>query len=335
MNEKNQERLDELNPTTDELRMEEVELGKMAFIDEKMDETLEEDVTDTENAEGDFDQMDSMKLYLAEIAKAPLLTAEEELQLGETIKEGGDQALQARNILVSSNMRLVVYYAKRYLGSGVDINELISAGSEGLIRAAEKFDYTMGFRFSTYASWWIKQAITRGIANSGCMVRIPVYMNEAIQRIRNAQKYLSQELGKEPTDGEIADYLSIDEKKVEDTLGVMYNIISIDTKIGEDGDTTLGDFIADDKTNACYEEVEQSDLNRALQIVLNQLEPKEQTVLRLRFGIGGQESMTLEEIANLPEFGVSRERIRQIESKALRKIRRNPKYIELLSGFVA
>lgn len=327
-------RLDELNPSTDELRLMETEQQEDAMAVQKFEEAFERGIY-TDGSEGDFYLGDSTKLYLADIGKVPLLTAEQELELGKTIKEGGEQALQARNALVMANMRLVVYYAKKQLRSGVELSELISLGAVGLMKAADKFDYTLGFRFSTYASWWIKQAISRGLLNCGNSVRIPLHMNESIQKIGKAQRSLEQELGKEPTAGEIARFLSVEEKKVEEALGAMYNVVSLDTKIGEEGDTTMGDLLADEKAYEPYEEITKLDLQRVIQVALKKLPPKEAKVLMLRYGIGECEPMTLEDISNLPEFGVSRERVRQIENAAIRKIRRNPKVMQLLRDFVA
>lgn len=324
--------LDELNPSVEDiLSMEE----EQRITEEKIEYGRSKKQSTKKNVSDDYYLGDSMQLYLAEIGKIPLLTSEEEIELGRIIKEGGEAALQARNDLINANLRLVVHYAKRFLGRGVEFEDLNAMGIEGLFKAAEKYDYTMGYKFSTYASWWINQAISRGIADEASIVRIPIHMNEVMHKVRKAQKFLNQEYGEEPTVGEIAEYLSIPEKTVLAAFGAMYNIVSFDTKIGEDGDTTLEDFLADENADDPCDVAVDSALKEAVQTVLGQLEPKEALVLSLRNGIGVTYPMTLEEIANLPEFGVTRERVRQIENKALRRIQRSPKMMNLLRDFVA
>lgn len=325
--------LDDLNPTLEDINMMEEEQNANETTEygcnEKNDKRIEKNESD------DFYLGNSMQMYLADIGKISLLSAEEEIELGKTLREGGDEAIQARNTLINANLRLVVHYAKCFLGRGVDLEDLNAMGIEGLIKAAEKYDYTMGCKFSTYATWWIKQAISRGIADEASLVRIPVHMNEVIHKVRKAQKFLNQEYGEEPTVGEIAEYLDIPEKTVLAAFGAMYNIVSFDTKVGEDGDNTLEDFLADENADDPCDVAINSGLKEAVQNVLGQLEPKEALVLSLRNGIGRSYPMTLEEIANLPEFGVTRERIRQIEEKAIRKIQRSPKMMNLLRDFAA
>ena len=333
----NIDNFDELNPSVDDILLmeDEQELGEES--EERAGDTEEEkyDMLGTECGSEDSYIGDSMQMYLASIGRIPLLTAEKEIELGEKIREGGEESFAARNELVQANLRLVVHYAKRFLGRGIELEDLNAMGIEGLIKAAEKFDYTMGFRFSTYASWWIKQAISRGIADEVGTVRIPVHMSETIQRVRSAQRCLNQEKGKEPTVAEIAEYLSVPEKTVIEATNAMFNIISFDTKVGEDGETTFEDFLADENVDDPCDAAICKGLKEAVQSVLGQLYPKEALVLSLRFGIGVPYAMTLEDIAKLPNFGVTRERIRQIESKALRKIRRSPRMSGLLKDFAA
>ena len=309
--------LDELNPTSEDIRM-------MEEILELCEEPAEDSYT-----------VDSMQWYLREIGKFSRLSTEEELELGKKIKEAGPEAIQARNELIQSNLRLVMHYAKKYLNRGVDLEDLNAMGTEGLFKAAEKYDYLLGYRFSTYASWWINQAITRGIAAESTTVRIPVHMSENIHKVRKAQKNLKQETGREATVEELAIYSGLSEKTVMAAIQAMYTIVSFDTKVGEDGDSTLEDFLADDKADDPCEMVLKDGLKEALREVLGMLEPREALVLSLRNGIGISSTMTLEEIAKLPGFGVTRERIRQIEGKALRKIRRNPKMMSILKDFAA
>ena len=309
--------LDELNPTSEDIRMM-----------EEMLELYEEPAEDSYT-------VDSMQWYLREIGKFSRLSTEEELELGKKIKEAGPEAIQARNELIQSNLRLVMHYAKKYLNRGVDLEDLNAMGTEGLFKAAEKYDYLLGYRFSTYASWWINQAIARGIAAESTTVRIPVHMSENIHKVRKAQKNLKQETGREATVEELAIYSGLSEKTVMAAIQAMYTIVSFDTKVGEDGDSTLEDFLADDKADDPCEMVLKDGLKEALREVLGMLEPREALVLSLRNGIGMSNTMTLEEIAKLPGFGVTRERIRQIQGKALRKIRRNPKMMSILKDFAA
>lgn len=337
------ELLKQFNPTEEDILLmeEQLELSMEEITEdseiEKDEDFSMEDIGIEEEQETveDFYMGDTMHMYLAEIGQIPLLSTEEEIALSKSIKEGGEKALEARNKLVQSNLRLVIHYAKRYLGRGVDIEDLNAMGIEGLFKAAEKFDYTLGYKFSTYASWWIKQAISRGIADEGNLVRIPVHMSETIHKVRRAQKALTQEWGEEPTIEKLAEYCGLPENTVLAAIQAMYSIVSFETKVGEDGDTTLEDFLADEKQENPCDVAVAMDLKEAIRLVLGHLTAKEATVLALRNGIGAEYPMTLEEIANLPGFGVSRERIRQIESKALRKIRLNPRLLNLLRDFAA
>ena len=317
----NEKILDELNPTVDDIQM-------MQDIIEFC-EDIEEDV------EEDTYTGDSMQWYLKEIGRIKRLTLEEELELGKEIKEGGANAIDARNKLIEANLRLVMHYAKKYLGRGVDLEDLNAMGTEGLFKAAQKYDYALGYRFSTYASWWINQAITRGITAESSTVRIPVHMSEAIHKVRKAQKTFKQETGNEPTIEEVVEISGLPEKTVMAAIQAMYTTVSFDTKVGEDGESTLEDFLADDRAEDPCESMVKKDLQEAVKTVLGMLEPREAFVLSRRIGLGGAEIMTLEEIAKLPGFGVTRERIRQIEGKALRKIRTNPKMRNILKDFAA
>ena len=313
--------LDELNPSVEDIRM-------MQDITEFC-EDIEKDV------EEDTYTGDSIQWYLKEIGKIKRLTLEEELELGKAVKEGGTNAIDARNKLIEANLRLVMHYAKKYLGRGVDIEDLNAMGTEGLFKAVCKYDYSMGYRFSTYASWWINQAISRGISAEASTVRIPVHMSEAIHKVRKAQKQFKQETGKEPTIEEVMEVSGLSEKTVMAAIQAMYTTVSFDTKVGEDGESTLEDFLADERAEDPCERMVKKGLQEAIMKVLGMLEPREAFVLVKRTGIGGNEIMTLEEIANLPGFKVTRERIRQIEGKALRKIRTNPKMRNMLKEFAA
>ena len=317
----NEKILDELNPTVDDIQM-------MQDIIEFC-EDIEEDV------EEDTYTGDTMQWYLKEIGRIKRLTLEEELELGKEIKEGGANAIDARNKLIEANLRLVMHYAKKSLGRGVDLEDLNAMGTEGLFKAAQKYDYALGYRFSTYASWWINQAITRGITAESSTVRIPVHMSEAIHKVRKAQKTFKQETGNEPTIEEVVEISGLPEKTVMAAIQAMYTTVSFDTKVGEDGESTLEDFLADDRAEDPCESMVKKDLQEAVKTVLGMLEPREAFVLSRRIGLGGAEIMTLEEIAKLPGFGVTRERIRQIEGKALRKIRTNPKMRNVLKDFAA
>lgn len=317
----NEKVLDELNPSEEEIRM--------------MEDNVELCEDTQENTEEDTYTGDSMQWYLKKISQIERLTLEEELELGKAIREGGAKAIDARNKLIEANLRLVMHYAKKYSGRGVDIEDLNAMGIEGLFKAAQKYDYALGYKFSTYASWWINQAITRGIAAESSTVRIPVHMSESIHKVRKAQKNFKQETGKEPTIEEVVEISGLSEKTVMAAIQAMYTTVSFETKVGEDGDSTLEDFIADDRAEDPCESMVKNGLQEAVTTVLGMLEPREAFVLSRRIGLGGTEIMTLEEIAKLPGFGVTRERIRQIEGKALRKIRTNPKMRNVLKDFAA
>ncbi len=259
---------------------------------------------------------DPVRMYLKEIGRVPLLSAENEVELAKRI-EAGDE--DAKRRLAEANLRLVVSIAKRYVGRGMLFLDLIQEGNLGLIKAVEKFDFRKGFKFSTYATWWIRQAITRAIADQARTIRIPVHMVETINKLIRVQRQLLQELGREPTADEIAKEMGIDEDKVREILKIAQEPVSLETPIGEEEDSHLGDFIEDEEAPAPAEAASFSLLKEQLEGVLDTLTDREEEVLRLRFGLDDGRARTLEEVGKV--FGVTRERIRQIEAKALRKLR--------------
>ncbi|WP_376778025.1 RNA polymerase sigma factor RpoD [Inconstantimicrobium mannanitabidum] len=259
---------------------------------------------------------DPVRMYLKEIGKVPLLSSEEEIVLAEKIEEG-DQA--AKKKLAEANLRLVVSIAKRYVGRGMMFLDLIQEGNLGLIKAVEKFDYRKGFKFSTYATWWIRQAITRAIADQARTIRIPVHMVETINKLIRVQRQLIQELGRDPLPEELSKHLDMPVEKVREILKIAQEPVSLETPIGEEEDSHLGDFIPDDDALAPAEAAAFTMLKEQLINVLDTLTPREEKVLRLRFGLDDGRARTLEEVGK--EFNVTRERIRQIEAKALRKLR--------------
>ena len=294
------------NPTLSEMQAIEDE-GLPADLDEP--EALPEDV---ENAKLD----DPVRMYLKEIGRIKLLTPEEEQEIAKKMAEGDEDA---RKRMSEANLRLVVSIAKRYVGRGMQLLDLIQEGNLGLMKAVEKFDYTKGYKFSTYATWWIRQSITRAIADQARTIRIPVHMVETINRVLRTSHSMVQKLGREPTTKEIADELHIEESKVEEVLKIAQEPVSLETPIGEEEDSHLGDFIQDDEASQPSEEAEKTLLREQLEEVLSTLTPREEQVLRMRFGLTDGKPHTLEEVGK--EFDVTRERIRQIESKALRKLR--------------
>lgn len=259
---------------------------------------------------------DPVRMYLKEIGRIPLLSPEEEVDLAKRM-ENGDEAAKRR--LVEANLRLVVSIAKRYVGRGMLFLDLIQEGNLGLIKAVEKFDYRKGYKFSTYATWWIRQAITRAIADQARTIRIPVHMVETINKLIRVSRHLLQELGREPTPEEIAREMDISEDKVREIMKIAQEPVSLETPIGEEEDSHLGDFIEDQEAQAPAEEASFTLLREQLNEVLHTLTEREQRVLRLRFGLDDGRARTLEEVGQ--KFGVTRERIRQIEAKTLRKLR--------------
>ncbi|WXR61156.1 RNA polymerase sigma factor RpoD [Peptostreptococcaceae bacterium AGR-M142] len=259
---------------------------------------------------------DPVRMYLKEIGKIPLLSAEDEISLAKAMEEGSEMA---KKRLVEANLRLVVSIAKRYVGRGMLFLDLIQEGNLGLIKAVEKFDYTKGYKFSTYATWWIRQAITRAIADQARTIRIPVHMVETINKLIRVSRQLLQDLGREPKPEEIAKEMEMPEEKIREILKIAQEPVSLETPIGEEEDSHLGDFIPDDDAPAPAEAAAYSLLKEQLEDVLGSLNEREQKVLKLRFGLEDGRARTLEEVGR--EFDVTRERIRQIEAKALRKLR--------------
>ncbi|MCX7904107.1 MAG: RNA polymerase sigma factor RpoD [Caloramator sp.] len=259
---------------------------------------------------------DPVRMYLKEIGKVPLLSAEEEIELAKRIEQG-DQ--EAKKKLAEANLRLVVSIAKRYVGRGMLFLDLIQEGNLGLLKAVEKFDYRKGYKFSTYATWWIRQAITRAIADQARTIRIPVHMVETINKLIRVERQLLQELGRAPSPEEVAKELNMEVDKVREIMKIAQEPVSLETPIGEEEDSHLGDFIPDEDAPAPAEAAAYTMLREQLMDVLDTLTPREEKVLRLRFGLDDGRARTLEEVGK--EFKVTRERIRQIEAKALRKLR--------------
>ena len=273
-----------------------------------------DEITDTSYEGINVD--DPVRMYLREIGRIPLLTFDEELDLAKKVLKGDEDAKQK---LAESNLRLVVSIAKKYVGRGMLFLDLIQEGNMGLIKAVEKFDYTKGFKFSTYATWWIRQAITRAIADQARTIRIPVHMVETINKLIRTSRHLLQQLGREPTPDEIAAEMEIPVEKVIEIQKIAQDPVSLETPIGEEDDSHLGDFIQDDDSPAPQDSAAYTMLREQLEEVMNTLTPREAKVLKLRFGLEDGKSRTLEEVGR--EFQVTRERIRQIEAKALRKLR--------------
>ena len=297
--------------------------GNMEVLDapieslEKIEKENEEQGIEPEDIDvpDDISIDDPFRMYLRDIGKTPLLTAEEEVALAKRI-EAGDA--EAKKRLTEANLRLVVSIAKRYTGKGMHSLDLIQEGNIGLMKAAEKFDYRKGFKFSTYATWWIRQAITRAIADQSRTIRIPVHMSELMAKVARARRQLIQELGKDPTPGEITEKAGIPEEKVREILKISQGPVSLETPIGENEDNCLEDFIPD-STYSIEETITQMCLKEQVHEVVGNLPEKEQKVICLRFGLDDGRGRTLEEVGK--EFNVTRERIRQIESNALRKMR--------------
>ncbi|MBQ1756222.1 MAG: RNA polymerase sigma factor RpoD, partial [Oscillospiraceae bacterium] len=272
---------------------------------------------------------DPVRMYLKEIGKIDLLSAEEEIDLARRIAEG-DEAAKKR--MVEANLRLVVSVAKHYLGRGMQLLDLIQEGNMGLLKAVEKFDYTKGYKFSTYATWWIRQSITRAVADQARTIRIPVHMVETINRVSRASRSLVQELGHEPTLTEISEQLGIPEDKIAEVMKIAQDPVSLETPVGEEDDSHLGDFIPDSELAEPAESASYNMLRSQLSDVMKTLSTRECKVLRLRFGLEDGRAHTLEEVGR--EFNVTRERVRQIEAKALRKLR-HPSRSKLLKDFLS
>lgn len=309
--------------------IETVEIERTALTDieepdiEDLTDELEEDVDEGLSQGQYYDDAsdDSVRLYLREIGKIPLLNSEEELELAKRVVAGDKKA---KDKMAEANMRLVVSIAKRYSGRGLDFLDLIQEGNTGLLRAVEKFDPDKGFKFSTYATWWIRQAITRAIADQARTIRIPVHMVETINKLLRTQRRMTQELNREPTIEELANELEMEPAKVEYVMKIKQDITSLDAGVGRDGDdeeSVLGDFIEDSESATPEESATSQLLKEQVQSVLSTLSDREQKIVKMRFGLEGGKSHTLEEVGR--EFAVTRERIRQIEAKALAKLRKH------------
>jgi RNA polymerase primary sigma factor len=316
----------------EELGIEIVDEKEAKDIEQEKEVYIEDIKNETEGKEENWEDMveadDAVKLYLKEIGRYPLLTAEKEVILAKQI-ESGD--MHAKKMLAQSNLRLVVSIAKKYMGRGLHFLDLINEGNIGLMRAIDKYDYNKGFKFSTYATWWIRQAITRAIADQAKLIRVPVHMNDTIGKLKRINKKLTQELGREPTNEELAKEMDLPVEKIVDIYRIAQDPISMDTKVGDEDDSFLSDFIQDESTLTPTQSTRESMLNDSVEDVLDSLTEKEAMVIRLRYGIDDGETKTLEDVGKM--FGVTRERIRQIEAKALRKLR-HPSRSQKLKDFL-
>ncbi|MCR4596129.1 MAG: RNA polymerase sigma factor RpoD [Lachnospiraceae bacterium] len=324
---------EQLSHVMDVLAQHEIDILSMSDTDEDIDDDemddldedseIEEEEVDLDNIEGFIPEgvslEDPVRMYLKEIGKVPLLSADEEIELAQLMEQGGEEGEEAKKKLAEANLRLVVSIAKRYVGRGMLFLDLIQEGNLGLIKAVEKFDYHKGYKFSTYATWWIRQAITRAIADQARTIRIPVHMVETINKLIRVSRQLLQELGREPTPEEIAAEMGMPVERVREILKISQEPVSLETPIGEEEDSHLGDFIQDDNVPVPADAAAFTLLKEQLVEVLGTLTEREQKVLRLRFGLDDGRARTLEEVGK--EFNVTRERIRQIEAKALRKLR--------------
>ena len=304
----------------DVLRIQDNDMDDLIIGDDDDLNLSEEDEVDMENIDLSVPEgvsiEDPVRMYLKEIGKIPLLSTDEEIELAKRMENGDEEA---RKRLAEANLRLVVSIAKRYVGRGMQFLDLIQEGNLGLIKAVEKYDYSKGFKFSTYATWWIRQAITRSIADQARTIRIPVHMVETINRLIRTSRQLLQELGREPSAEELAEKLDMPVERVREIMKISQDPVSLETPIGEEEDSHLGDFIQDDHVQVPVDAATYTLLHEQLMEVLDTLTDREQKVLRLRFGLDDGRPRTLEEVGR--EFNVTRERIRQIEAKALRKLR--------------
>ena len=288
----------------------------------------EDELNDYSNIDDTAPLSDPVRMYLKEIGKISLLSAEEEAEVGKRISEGDEQA---KKRMVEANLRLVVSIAKRYVGRGMHLLDLIQEGNIGLLKAVDKFDYSKGYKFSTYSTWWIRQSITRAVADQARTIRIPVHMVETINKVAKASRSLVQELGREPNISEISARIGVSEEKVAEVMKIAQEPVSLETPVGEEDDSHLGDFIPDNEAREPAESASYNMLRQQLNEVMSTLTPRECKVLRLRFGLEDGRPHTLEEVGK--EFDVTRERVRQIESKALRKLR-HPSRSKILKDFL-
>jgi RNA polymerase primary sigma factor len=315
-----EENLEELDELYDKLLAEGIDVFESVETedvesDEKAKEKLEREIEILSKL-GGAESTDPVRQYLREIGKVPLLSAEEEVELAKRYEKNEKRA---KDKLTESNLRLVVSIAKKYIGRGLSLLDLIQEGNQGLIRAVEKYDWRKGYKFSTYATWWIRQAITRAIADQARTIRIPVHMVETINKLYRITRRLMQELGREPTPEEIAEEAEIEPDRVREIFKIAQEVTSLEAPVGEDQESFLGDFIPDESQLSPVDEASKQLLKDHLDEVLSTLSDREARVLKLRFGLEGSKQMTLEEVGKV--FGVTRERIRQIEAKALRKLK--------------
>ncbi len=315
-----EKRIEELDNLYEQLLVKNIDVFETVSVeevvsDEKEKEKVERELEILTKLEGS-QSTDPVRQYLREIGKVPLLVAEEEIELAKRYEKNEKKA---KNKLTESNLRLVVSIAKKYIGRGLSLLDLIQEGNQGLIRAVEKYDWRRGYKFSTYATWWIRQAITRAIADQARTIRIPVHMVETINKLYRVSRRLMQELGREPTPEEIGEELEIDADRVREIFKIAQEVTSLETPVGDDKESFLGDFIPDESQLSPVDQASKQLLKDHLDEVLHTLSDREARVLKLRFGLEGNKQMTLEEVGKV--FGVTRERIRQIEAKALRKLK--------------
>jgi RNA polymerase primary sigma factor len=308
---------EETSPSAEELALLQAELNE-----------AESALTDPETMAEDYGAGDPVRMYLREIGKVPLLSNEEELELAKRIQKGDQEAAQK---MTEANLRLVVSIAKRYVGRGMQLLDLVQEGNLGLLKAVEKYDYTKGFKFSTYATWWVRQAITRALADQARTIRIPVHMVETMNKLTQHSRKLQQELGREPSLEELAEVMHMSPERINEIRQMCMEPVSLESPVGEEDDSHLGDFIEDDSGSQPAEAVSQAMLRQQLMEILDTLSEREAKVLRLRYGLDDGRPRTLEEVGR--EFNVTRERVRQIEAKALRKIR-NPNRSNKLRDFL-
>lgn len=323
-----EERVEELDELYDKLLQEKIDVfesitEKEIIEDERATTELSRELEILATLE-DKALTDPVRMYLKEIGRIPLLTAEEEVELAKKIEKG---SLQARKKLIQSNLRLVVSIAKRYVGRGLTFLDLIQEGNQGLMRAVEKYDWRRGYKFSTYATWWIRQAVTRAIADQARTIRIPVHMIETINKLYRVSRKLMQDLDREPTPEEIAAEMDLPVERIREILKISQATTSLEKPVGDEGDSLLGDFIQDTTHPTPYDSASKQLLKENIKDVLGTLSEREAKVLKMRFGLDGYKPMTLEDVGR--EFGVTRERVRQIEAKALRKLKHPSRRMKL------